>query len=242
MEIKRLLIADSSEVVAEDLTCRLAGTFQTMHCTDGYMAQRLLHSFQPDVVVLDLMMKGLDGIALMDWIQHSQVPPKILVTTTFMTPFVQRMMQRIPFDYLMQKPCDFGILADRVCELADDSCRDIIMPSRPGCTTAGMLNSLQVCANHKGFRYLEYGLEVYRPDASMTKMLYPAIGRRFNARADAVERDIRRAISMAWEKCDPYTWRMYFECDRNGYIPRPTNTVFIATLAKRLAMQKQKRA
>lgn len=242
MDTKRLLIADSSQMLAEDLTRRLSGTFEIMCCSDGYMAQRLLHSFQPHVVVLDLLMKGLDGIALMDWMNQTQTPPKILVTTTFMTPFVQRLMQRIPFDYLMQKPCDCGVLADRICELAHDSGRDIILSSGPGYTTSGMLNSLRVCANHKGFAYLKCGVELYQPDASMTKTVYPAIAQRFNARADAVERDIRRAISMAWEHCDPYTWRMYFESDRNGYVPRPTNTVFIATLARHLAMHSQKQA
>ena len=244
MDIKRLLIADASEITTEDLTWRLEGTFQIMHCSDGYTAQQLMHSFRPHVVVLDLLMKGLDGIALMDGLLQSEVPPKVLVTTTFMTPFVQRILQRISFDYLMYKPCDYGVLADRVRELAADSSRDIIMPSHRGCTTAGLLSSLQICINHKGFQYLECGLEFCRecPDASMTKTVYPAIGEQFGVRADAVERDIRRAIASAWQKCDPYTWRMYFDSDRNGVIPRPTNSVFIATLARRLSMQKCNRA
>lgn len=242
MDIKRLLIADSSEVMVENLVGRLAGTFEIRYCTDGYKAQSLLRSFQPHIVVLDLLIKGLDGIALMDWMQHRQTPPKILVTTTFMTPFVQHLMQKIPFDYLMQKPCDCDVLADRICELADDPCRDIIMPLQARNTTSGILNSLRFCTNHKGFQYLKCGVELYQPDASMTRAVYPAIGRRFNVRADAVERDIRRAISMAWQNGDPYIWRMYFESDHNGYTPRPTNTVFIATLARHLAMHNQKQA
>ena len=244
MDIKRLLIADPSEIFIDDLSQRLAGTFQITSCTDGYAAQSLLQSFQPHVVVLDLMMQGLDGIALMDWLNQSETPPQILVTTYFMTPFIERIIRRIPFDYVMYKPCDMGVLADRICEVAAEPCRDIIMSSSSQQGGTQMLRTLRINANHKGFYYLQYGLEVFpqMPDTSMTKSLYPAIGRHFDVRADAVERDIRRAIGAAWENYDPHVWRMYFESDRTGYIPRPTNSVFITTLAQRLAMQKAKRA
>ena len=242
MDNKRLLIALSSEVEVEDLTQRLAGDFQILCCTDGFQAQSLLQAFRPHIVVLDVMMRGLDGIALMDWIQQQEIPPKILVTTTFMTPFLQRMMERNSFDYLMFKPCDYGVLADRVQELATEPDRDLIMSAQHRFSVAGMLSSLQVSTNHKGFQYLRYGVEVFQPEDSMTKTVYPAIGRQFNVRADAVERDIRRAIGFAWANSDPYTWRMYFESDRNGYVPRPTNSVFISTLARRLNTQKQNQA
>jgi two-component system response regulator (stage 0 sporulation protein A) len=244
MDVQRLLIADPSEIFIDDLTQRLAGTFTLTCCTDGYAAQSLLRSFQPHVVVLDLMMQGLDGIALMDWLNQSQTPPKILITTRFMTPFIERILSRIPFDYVMYKPCDMGVLADRICEVATEPCRDIIMPSAAGSSSTELLRSLQVSSNHKGFVYLHYGLEVFpsMPDASMTKTLYPAIAKHFQVRPDAVERDIRRAICAAWANYDPHTWRMYFDSDRNGYIPRPTNSVFIATLAQRLNMQHRRRA
>lgn len=244
MKYKRLLIADSSDVIAEDLTQRLADRFQIAHCTDGFAAQRLLQSFQPDVVVLDLMLRGLDGIALMDWINQTDTPPKILVTTFFMTPFVERMLRCIPFDYMMQKPCDCGVLADRVWEIASDPGRDIIMSPRARSSATGMLHALQICVSHKGYQYLQYGVELYRdePEASMTRTVYPAIGKRFQVTPEAVERDIRRAINTAWENCDAYIWRMYFDCGPNGTVPRPTNTVFISTLARRLNMEQEKRA
>ena len=114
----------------------------------------------------------------------------------------------------------------------------------PDSTSAQLLYRLNVSANHKGFRYLEYGMEFFsaNPDASVTKMVYPAIGDYFNTSAEAVERDIRRAISSAWENCDLHTWKMYFQCDRDGSIPRPTNTAFLATLAQRMSLQNRKRA
>lgn len=244
MEIKRVLIADPSEVFAEDLMERLSGSFEVIHCDDGYTAQSLIPSFQPHVVVMDLMMKGLDGIALADCLQQNPVPPKVLILTKFMTPFMERILCRIPFDYMMYKPCDTGVLADRICELATDPCRDIIMPTLDQCSGTDMLSVLNIRANHKGYRYLQYGMELFitMPDASMTKTLYPAIGDYFHVSPEAVERDIRRAITSAWENCDPHTWRRYFQCDRNGNIPRPTNTVFIATLTRHLTVKKQKRA
>ena len=244
MDLQRLLIADPSQIFIDDLVQRLAGNYDITCCTNGYDAQALLDRVQPHIVVLDLMMQGLDGIALINWLSQSPTPPKILITTRFLSPFIERIISRIPFDYVMYKPCDMGVLCDRINEVATDPCRDIIMSANPRSSSADMLYTLRICRSHKGFEYLNYGLDVFpdMPDASMTKSLYPAIARHFGVRSDAVERDIRRAIGSAWENCDPYTWRLYFDSDRNGAIPRPTNSVFITTLAQRLAMQHAKRA
>ena len=244
MNVKRLLIADNSEVFAQELTIRLEGSFQIQSCRDGYMAQKLLDSFRPHVVVLDLMMPGMDGLALMRSINQHPLQPKLLVTTKFMTAFIEHTIHSISFDYLMFKPCEFGVLADRICEIAMDPCRDIIMPSLPRSRAADMLTALNVSANHKGFRYLQYGVELFSQDpyVSVTKTVYPAIGEHFEVRADAVERDIRRAIHAAWVSHNPNTWQMYFTRDCSGYIPRPTNTTFIATLAQRLASPRMARA
>lgn len=239
MDLQRLLIIDPSEIFTHDLTRRLEGSFQIKACHDGYTAQSLICTFQPHVVVMDLMMKGLDGAALTECIRHNEIQPKILITTFFMTPFIERLVRRIPFDYLMYKPCDSTVLADRICEISADPCRDIIMPTQAQACTAQLLQTLNVSANHKGYRYLLCAVEIHQnqPDCSMTKDIYPAIGRRFNIRADAVERDIRRAIGAAWVNCDSHIWRMYFDSDRNGDICRPTNTVFISTIAQRLALR-----
>lgn len=238
-EMKRLLIADASPVFADELTRRLGGTFQIMSCADGITAQTMLDTFQPHVLVIDLMLPYMDGLSLIEHAASGASRPAILATTRFMTPFVEQTLHRIDIDYLMYRPCDFGVMTDRICEISGTQRGDIFMPIVPGNAVTDMLTALNVSVNHKGFHYLRCGIELFSrtPNISMTKSLYPEIGRQFNVRADAVERDIRLAVCAAWNSQDPHIWRLYFGSDVHGTVPRPTNTTFISTLAARLQQQ-----
>lgn len=234
MNIQKLLVADHSPVLVEELTRRLNGTFLIRSCTDGNTAQRLLESFQPDVVVLDTMLSGVDGIALVQRVANLSPRPAILLTTLLVTPFVEHLAIQSKVDYIMTKPCDLEVLTDRVCEIAGYACGDIFIPEMEDLTVRNMLLALNVSLNHKGFAYLNYGIEWYRqhPGESITGALYPAISRRFNASQSAVEHNIRRAIDAAWRSGNQSVWKIYFS-QWGGYTPRPTNTTFIATLAHR---------
>ncbi|MBQ3214545.1 MAG: response regulator [Oscillospiraceae bacterium] len=233
MDIKKLLIVDSSEVFARELAFRLEGALRIQICNDGAEALKELEAFRPDVAVLDLMMPVVDGLAMARAFCSRAVKPKILLTSYYMTPFLERSLASTGFDYFTLKPCDTGVLAQRICELAG------VGEEAPTNSSIGrMLLSLQFTRRHKGFHYLDFAIGMYRPGMSMSKQVYPEIGERFDVRPYCVERDIRLAIQAAWNRRNTYLWRMYFGCDEYGNVLRPTNTEFIATLASRVNMRK----
>ena len=75
------------------------------------------------------------------------------------------------------------------------------------------------------------------PGMSVTKELYPAVGSLCNSSGMLVERSIRSAVDGAWRKRDDQIWRQFFRADASGVIPRPSNTLFISSLAKPLRDQ-----
>ena len=240
MDIQKLLIVDSSPIFIDDLTQQLEGTFQIQSCTDGASARKLLESFRPHVVVMDLMLPEMDGLEVLRSISPNPHRPKILLTTTIMTQFIEHFLQNIQFDYIMRKPCNCGILSDRICELSCCRCKDIILPDSGDFRTDRMLAALNISTQHKGHRFLRKAIELFSqtPHIAMTGQLYPALGRQFAVRADTVERDIRLAVQAAWEHRNENVWRQYFGCDCNGNIPRPTNAQFIRALAERINLRK----
>lgn len=232
MDIQKLLIADHSPLLVDELTQRLNGTFLIRSCSDGITARQLLTSFRPDVVVLDLMLTGNDGISLVQSIITQPHRPAILLTTTLITPFVEYLAINAKVDYILTKPCDIEVLITRVCEIAGHPCGAIFMPEQQDMTVCNMLLALNVSLNHKGYAYLCYGIDWYRthPGESVTGGLYPAISKKFKVSRSAVEHDIRRAIDAAWRSGDLNVWKLYFYAER---VSRPTNTIFISTLAHR---------
>lgn len=239
MDIQKLLIVDASPVFADDLTQRLEGTFLIRSCTDGATARTLLRSFRPHVMVMDLMLPQMDGLEVLRSISPEPDRPRILVTTTVMTQFIEQSLQSIEFDYIMRKPCNCGILSDRICELSHSNCRDIFMPVSGKFCVDRMLNSLNVSSSSRGHDFLPRAVELFSqtPHISMTGQLYPALGRQFDVQPGTVERDIRLAIHAAWSCRNDNIWRQYFGCDSSGNVPRPTNTQFIRTLAERMTMR-----
>lgn len=231
MDMKRLLIVDSSEIFAAELAYRLDGALRIRICTDGTRAMQELEAFRPDVAVLDLTMPMVDGLTLFRGFCSGPVKPKILLTSYYMSPFLERSLGTGGFDFFTLKPCNSDVLAQRICELAE------VGEEAPINSDAGrILLSMQFSRRHKGFHYLNHAIEMYRTGMSMSKHIYPEIGNRFGVRPLCVERDIRLAISAAWNRRNTYLWRMYFGCDEYGDVFRPTNTEFIATLAHRMKL------
>ena len=244
MDIQRLLIADKMPLFAEELAQRLCGTFRIQICHDGASAKKLLDTFHPHVLVLDMMLPGLDGAGLAQSILACPTNPGILATVTQITPFVEHFAQQIEIDYFMYKPCELGSLASRICEIANAPRRGISIPQTLDPTITNMVATLNVSFNHKGFDYICYGIDRYsrNPGISMSKDLYPDIAQQFHVQPAAVEHDIRRAIDAAWRSANPNTWRLYFPSGLGEYSPRPTNTTFISTLARRLRLCQVRRA
>lgn len=240
MDRRKLLIVDASAGFCAGLTEILGGAYELRSYNDGQQARAALESFAPDILVTDLALPGLDGISLLKAAAYAPKRPVMLVVTRFVSSYIENAMEEIGVDYLMMKPCDMRALAERIQDLSQGSGGLMALPCART-SVSNVLMALNVPARRKGYQYLETAIDLYRqdPHQSVTKVLYPTVARICGGSRESVERAIRGAIQMAWERRDEKVWRLYFTPCHNGQVPRPTNMAFIATLAELLDQQRQ---
>lgn len=241
---KKILIAESSVEFSEPLCDILEMHYDVCVCHSGLSVKGLLEDFLPDVLVMDLALPGLDGISLLKQICTMQVRPRILLTTCFMSPYVETVISGLGVDLVVLKPCKAEVLAERIEDLLEDEEPHLLMRLQSRSSVSSMLLELNIPSKRRGFVYLEKGIRQYlkQPGQALTKTLYPDLAREHYTQPEAVERAIRQVIHESWEKRDDRVWRMYFTPGREGIIPRPTNAEFISGLAERYKQTQQRQA
>lgn len=239
MERQKILVADSSEEFREELTRLLAGGYDVQICWDGVTACQLLDAYRPDMLVLSLALPELDGLGVLKAVAAGLHRPKILVTTRFVSPYVEASVQELGVDYVMLKPCEPATVVERIGDLLGKQAHGAPKAVGPEQAVSNMLLALGISTRHDGFRYLQTAVLLYARDSmqSVTKSLYPAVAKAHNSNPQSVERGIRTAIGSAWSRRDESAWRRYLPIGRGGIVPRPTNTEFISHLAERIGMQ-----
>lgn len=231
METKKILIAEPSVEFCCRLEDCIAGAYSLRVCSNGTEALRLLEEFRPDVLVMDLVLPELDGIALLKYMALQSQRPRVLLTTCVFSPYVEAVVGSYGIDLLMVRPCEACVIADRICDLAQEKPVQPVL--RKGTDIADVLLTLGLSPKRKAYQYLQLCIELYgkNPCQAVTKKLYPAVAEAFDTNPVALERAIRQGIHEAWACREDTIWRLYFSADRNGNIPRPTNTDFISRLA-----------
>ena len=230
----KVLVADASasaDILAQK-SVSMGLTAQI--CTDGSQVINRLRQFQPDVLVLDLMLPQLDGLTILSQLEELEQRPYCLVTTGFLSSFVEQRATELGADYMMRKPYNFEAATDRILDLLEQT--DNAPPLAPLVQNefSDRLLALGFSPKRRGFHYLGAALCLYHsdPNISVTKELYPMVAKQFETTATSVERAIRTVIQDAWQQSDQKTWRQYFHSAPSGYVPRPTNAQFLSQLIR----------
>lgn len=234
MEVRKLLIAEGTEDFRLALADALNGAYHIRTCKEGKEALELLHSFGPDIIVLDLMLPGLDGISILQRASDAGIHPMVLATTRFVSDYVMESVDRLGVGYLMVKPCDISATVTRIADLSHRVRQPIPVPPAPRTFVSNLLLSLGIPTKLRGYGYLREAvlLMARNPGQSITKELYPGVAIICGCEASHVERSVRSAIAAAWKKRDEQVWRMYFQPEGDGILLRPTNAAFISRLAE----------
>lgn len=236
MQKRKLLIAEGSE----ELTCALEelfrGNCQLRTCSEGDRARYLISQFRPDVLVLDLMLPGYDGLSLLQWLRDQEYHPQVLATTRFWNDYVVEQAQSLGVRYLVRKPCSISALSSRISDLLSRAYPEEIPRRETEGGLRPLLTALGVPGKLRGYTYLRYAIPMYAGDPlqSVTKVLYPRVAKQCGCQPSHVERSIRSAIEAAWKRRDENIWKLYFPTDETGTVIRPTNGTFIARLAEQL--------
>ena len=237
----KILLADSSEEFRLLLrrTLEETGEFQVVGDTgDGDEAWELIQKTKPDVVVMDMILPGLDGMSLL---QRMPKEIRCIVLSAFSTQAMVQEMMHLGAWYFIPKPAHMDSLLDRIRQATHDS-SVLSLPTLEAEVTA-ILHEVGVPAHIKGYQYVREAiiLVVQNMDAinAVTKVLYPEVAKRFHTTPSRVERAIRHAIEVAWDRGDLETLQGYFGYTVNSAKGKPTNSEFIAMIADRIRLRRK---
>ena len=244
-----VLIADS----AEDFCYALAAALQRSEgfqvvgtAADGEQAIRLIAERKPDVLVLDLMLSKQDGLSVLKAISGMERRPVTLATSVFLTEYVSSAAASLGVRYLMLKPCDMTALVERLEEIRGGESLRYPAPRRADKTSiesmvTGIIHEIGVPAHIKGYQYLREAIIIAVNDMdvinAITKVLYPQVAKTFGTTPSRVERAIRHAIEVAWDRGDLDTLQRFFGYTVSNTKGKPTNSEFIALIADKLQLQ-----
>lgn len=246
----KVLIADASEEMRLLLkqTIDHSGEFVVVGSTgDGVEAARETVRTQPELLVMDIMLPGLDGFGLLRQLKTQKVKmPRVIVVSAFCGERTIAEAMELGVSYFLPKPCS----ADSLLEHMRHACREEEKPpAQPQLESrvTAVIHEIGVPAHIKGYQYLREAIMIAVNDMdvinAVTKVLYPEVAKRFSTTPSRVERAIRHAIEVAWDRGDLETLQKYFGYTVNSTKGKPTNSEFIAMIADRLQLQmKQKRA
>ena len=244
-----VMIADNTEEFCSSLVTtlqrsegfRVVGT-----ANDGEQAVRMILEKQPQILVLDLMLAKKDGLGVMKAISTMERKPAVLATSGFITEYVASAAANLGVQYLMLKPCDMSALTERLEEMRGgqnartSQNRGSGKPSIEAMVTS-IIHEIGVPAHIKGYQYLREAIIIAVNDMdvinAITKVLYPQVAKTFQTTPSRVERAIRHAIEVAWDRGDLDTLQRFFGYTVSNTKGKPTNSEFIALIADKLQLQ-----
>ena len=239
----KVLIADASEDWREQLERMLDGEYQVQASGDGDQVLRMIAGFQPDVLVLDLMLQGTDGLRVVKVLHDSGSLPRIIVTGRYFSNFVTGALERYQVDSIMLKPCSVRSVAERVGELLAEQTEVVPICQDPFDYITALLVRLNAPASQQGFRLLRRGIQrlMDTPNQQLTKHLYHDLAKEFSTSATNVEKALRTTVTAAWNRRRDEVWRLYFPPAPTGQIPKPTAGQFLIRLSDvvRSALRRQ---
>ena len=248
-KLYRVMLANNSE----DFSVTLAATLKQSdryavvgYANDGVRAADLLREVKPEILVVDMMLPQADGISVIRAANAMEKKPMLLVLADFMTEFVSGLLVSLGVQYVLLKPCTSRAVLERLDEMrnAVQQQRKPYGRSRDADVEAmvtSMIHEIGVPAHIKGYQYLREAIIIAVKDMevinAITKVLYPQVAKTFATTPSRVERAIRHAIEVAWDRGDLETLQRFFGYTVSNTKCKPTNSEFIALIADKLQLQ-----
>lgn len=243
----RIYIADKTEdnqlisYIRENDKFSLVGS-----STSGEDVLESVPLLKPDFLVMEVMLSGVDGFVVLEKLKESMgenMPKVIFVTNLSHTGFVTKAMNE-GASYFMVKPVKSEILVERIFDLMQPSSQQVTTMSVNKQLDEKISNifiSIGIPAHIKGYQFLREAvkLAVEKPEiiGSITKQLYPTIAERFETSSSKVERGMRHAIEVAWNRGKIENINSLFGLKIYNSNEKPTNGELIALIADKMIME-----
>ncbi len=237
----KILIADDNEEFVRELSDYLGGKDEydiVATAYDGEEALEKINANRPDVVLLDIVMPKLDGYGVLEQISGST---KVIVMSALASgSFVTRAIN-LGAKYYMMKPFRFEQLDARISECMASGAASRIKNKTLEEKITNIFITVGIPAHIKGYQFLREAIKmaIDNPDIinSITKRLYPEVARRFDTSPSKVERAIRHAIEVAWNRGKIENINNLFGVRVYSHNEKPTNGEFIALVADKMLLE-----
>lgn len=255
----RILTADANEEFRLQLLkeAEADGRFEPVGgAADGVEALAMVTELKPDVLILDLMLSRLDGMGVLRRLSETGASPMIIVVSGFYNESIMAECLSLGVSYFIPKPCDTGAVLDRAAMAGPGAKLQVLPGDVNGIAIAQtrqeqsleaavteIIHEIGVPAHIKGYQYLREAIMLTVNDMdiinAVTKVLYPTVAKKFSTTPSRVERAIRHAIEVAWDRGDIEVLQKYFGYTVSNIKGKPTNSEFVAMIADSLSLRRK---
>lgn len=245
----KVLVADDTQQFGKECEKELknAGFDVVLTAKDGNRVISVIETQQIDAVVMDAFMSNGDAIDVLDYINNSpSEKPLVVLMSSMSSQDFEEQMIKSGVDYYFIKPVSPQSVAKRIVRLAswkaEKNKRSVstLSESDMDIVISDIMRQIGVPAHIKGYQYLRTAIKLCVNDndmlGSVTKILYPTVAKMYNTTASRVERAIRHAIEVAWDRGDVDVLSSYFGYTIQSQRGKPTNSEFIAMIADKLKL------
>ena len=245
--IKVLMIDDNVELInmVKEYFSDHANINICLEAYDGVEGLKLIKECQSDydVVILDLIMPKKDGLDVLGTMKKMSIDKKVIVITSFNSDEMIRKVSELGIDYFMLKPFELVDLERRILNCFDEKSNSKtidVFHNNLQISVTKILHELGVPSHIKGYQYIREGVMLIYDNPSfiggITKELYPDIAKTFSTTVSRVERAIRHAIEVSWNRGNWDLMEEIFGHSVDIDKAKPTNSEFIVTVADKLRL------
>lgn len=246
--MSKIMLVDDNEVIIdlyERTLKEVAGMEIIAKAKDGEEAIKILENNVEniDLIILDIVMPKKDGIDVLKFMKDNNINKKIIVVTSCNSEITIRSVTELGASYYMLKPVDMNALVEKIKELTKENKVNLgfnIDDKNLQVNVTHILHELGVPSHIKGYHYLREGIKLIynNPEliGGITKELYPSIAKKFASTDTRVERSIRHAIEVSWNRGNWDLMQDLFGYSVDIDKAKPTNSEFIVTIADKFRM------
>lgn len=250
-KIKVIIADDSTEFGQNCANALKSYGMEVILCSkDGKRLLDGIHRDKPNVVVADVFMPNIDILGVLNEIKSidERNRPLVMAVSGYDNPMLEKETLSAGAGYYFIKPFDTNTLAERIIRLSGWKGADkpvvkdnVVCDGDLEMMVTEIIHQIGVPAHIKGYHYLREAIILSVKDLEMinsvTKLLYPTVAKKNQTTSSRVERAIRHAIEVAWDRGDVDVLNSYFGYTIHNGRGKPTNSEFIAMIADKLRLR-----
>lgn len=254
MSTSKILIGNDTpdQGIAWANMLKTAGAFAVTRRPNGFVLLQYVKEYSmPDVLIMEAKMVGVDAVGFINELKKLGELPAIIVTADYPMPSLEEELMFLGAKAFMVKPFEPSELMKKIADVTkydrsvdlnlDRFLKEPTPQQDLECIVTDIIHQIGIPAHIKGYHFLRYAIMLCVDNSEMincvTKLLYPTVASKFKTTSSRVERAIRHAIELAWDRGDVDVLNSYFGYTVRNSKGKPTNSEFIALISDKLRLQ-----